>query len=403
MLSTWWCFLGCLVAARAGEAPLLHILDVDDEMPFARKHTVVMEFMKQHAEPRHAVGLAVVKKGSKQHELLEELAKDRNLNQLLVLGASFSEKTTSLVVHAFTKNGTTPAKFEGKWNKKTLRPWLQDVAYPLVNEIKTAFPTNKYLTVNPFGVVLVVKAPDSQTQELVETLQPFAEEFKDKLKFSFFTRSPASREQTRKWGIWTDDELVVFEKPAEVALAPEPRGHSVKPPSKKYRLEGVTAESLAEFFGKYRQGSLPQYYWSSQKKKQAPAAKTVRELSGWDFVPVTSDSKKAVLVFFSSANCGPCREFEERYEELGRLVEKSKRQANSNLKHVVLGRIDQSSNEHPEVIKGTPHLLYYPRARKKKQKRKPVEVSASKTAEDLLEFLEEQAEEESHGEPAGEL
>ncbi|CAJ1360601.1 unnamed protein product [Effrenium voratum] len=341
-------------------------------------------------EPRHAVAVAVVPKGSKRHNLLLELGEDEDLRHLLAIGALFKKGRTSLVVHRYHYDALA---YEGKWTRSAISSWLQEVAFPPVNYLPQFAPT-KFLTRNPFGILLVVK-PGHHTPELAKALEPHAARLKDKLKVSFFARTPSTQQLCEMYGVRSSDEFLLIERPKEGGLA---KGHSHVPKSPKYRVENVSAADVDLFFKQYESGQLPRYLMSSKAKAEPQIQEGLRELTGWDFLEVVQDPKVSVLVEFVSEKCEACEEFDAAYREVARRVlhRKTQRGRSPSLSRVVIARIDQSANEHTELIKGTPWLRFWPASAMKK----PVEVEF-RSVDTILDFLDEQemALEDSEEEP----
>merc|ERR1719446_965096 len=134
------------------------------------------------------------------------------------------------------------------------------------------------MTMNPYGTVLIVKELNGQTTALKQALEPYAEQYRDKLKFSFFTKSPGTKQICDMFGVWTNDELLILEEPSNVRK----RTHTSTPGGAKYRLEGVTPESIDRFFHEYAAGFLPPYFKSAVPRGPPVITDGIRELSGWD-------------------------------------------------------------------------------------------------------------------------
>merc|ERR1719326_380813 len=147
-------------------------------------------FVRDHMEPRHAVVVVVAARGSKRHKLLEDLAvNDATLTFFAAFGIEFG-KGSSIVMHRWSYPKLT---YEGKWTRSAVRAWLQDAAYPPVNMMETQFSPPKYFNVNPYGTVLIVKDWASPKTELKNALEPYAEQYRDKLKFTFFAKTDATQ------------------------------------------------------------------------------------------------------------------------------------------------------------------------------------------------------------------
>eukprot|EP00420_Gonyaulax_spinifera_P028488 CAMPEP_0197918652 /NCGR_PEP_ID=MMETSP1439-20131203/85852_1 /TAXON_ID=66791 /ORGANISM="Gonyaulax spinifera, Strain CCMP409" /LENGTH=502 /DNA_ID=CAMNT_0043540775 /DNA_START=9 /DNA_END=1515 /DNA_ORIENTATION=+ len=352
----------------------------------------VTRFVNQNMEPRHAVAIVIAGKGTKRHRLLEELAEDDSLNHLLAMGIQFGRGPSSLVVHRYRYPVET---YGGKWIRSAIHAWLQDVAYPPVNQMQFQFAPPKYLTQSPFGTVLVVKQVAEQTEALVQALEPFAKKYRERFKFSFFTRAPGTQRLCDLYGIRTNDELILFEKPREEQSAEGKHSHVPNPA--KYRLDEVSPERIESFFEGYDSGTWPRYFKSAGPRSAPVVTHGIRELTGWDFYETTKDPKSSVFVAFVSASCSACEEFEGAFKEVATRVQEARQKEGSIFSHLVIARIDQSKNEHSELIKGTPWLRYWPRGEHKRS----LEVEL-RSVESIWDYLEERAVEEADGAMASE-
>jgi len=337
-------------------------------------------------EPRHAVAVVSVPDGSKRHLLLKELAADDQVKHVLTFAVQFVRSGSSLVVHRYQY---PTESYTGKWTRSAIRAWLLEVGYPLVNRMNRMFAPMKYLTEAAFGTVLVVKMPDDQTEELAQTLETYADRFKHKLKFTFFTKASGTQLICEHYGIWSNDELLLLEVPSQVAK----HDHSHVPTPPKYRLENLTPERLEEFFNAYAAGTWPRYYTPKAPRGPPVMRDGIRELTSWDFSEVVNDPSSSVLVAFVSAGCVNCDDFASAYVEVARRIEALKQKARNPLRHVVIARIDHSVNEHSETIKGTPWMRYWARGRRKR----PVDVEL-RSVEHIMNYLEEHAADEADAE-----
>jgi len=381
------CALGKLAAkfALAWLHIASHVWQVHGELLIVPQGQEVEEFVAAHMEPLNAVAVAAAGEKFARSQLLKDLADNDLLKRLLVIAVHVTEKSgpTSLTVYC---QGDAPKVYQGKWAPNQLRAWLQDAAYPLVNRFKNQFAPPKYLTANPYGTVFVVKPVEELTDELVTLLEPYALKYRPKLRFTFLSRLPSFEKFCDDHGIRTNDELLLLEEPQKV---PRPASHSHWPPPPRYRLEGVTKASLESFFRRYDARKLPRYYISAPAPaagSQSPKDAGIRDLLGSEFVEFVNDPVSAVLVLFTSANCSECTSFEPAFKAVARqLLDAQARKTKSPAKSLRLARIDQSANEHSEIIQGTPWLRFWPVGKKKR----PVDVNR-RSVDSLWDFLHEQ-------------
>lgn len=364
----------CVCHAAAEAVPALKIIPSGDGE--------VDRFVAANHEPKHAVATAVVKKGGVRHKLLEELAADVELSQLVVIGAQFEAGSPGqMQMHAYSY---APTYYGGKWTRTAVRAWLRDASYPLVNRMTHQFAAGKYFGVQGIGAVIVVKDMALQSDELVKALEPHATRLPH-LKFTFFTKLVGTEPICKSFGVLSNDELLVLEDPSGTQA---PRAHSNFPPPPMYRLVGVTPSSVAEFFEGYGRGTWPRYFRSTIRPHTEPLFLNdgaVRQLTSWDFDSAVADTSRSLLVLFVSADCDNCDEFQPAFLEVARTVQRYKASKRSGLYgKLLIATLDQSANEHSEIVKGTPWMRYWPRG----PKRRPSDVEL-RSVDSILEYLEE--------------
>lgn len=248
--------------------------------------------------------------------------------------------------------------------------------------LAAAVAPTKYLTKNPFGVLLVVKPVATDTDDFAKALEPHAQRLAERLKVTFFARTATTQKLCDMYGVWTQDEVLLIEKPKEIV--PKSSTHSHMPLSPKYRMENLSAANVDAFFADWEAGRLPRYLFSTKRSPIIPTG-PLRLLTGWDFIEVTQDPTVSVLVEFISQDCEACDEFDGPYREVAKAVAERQRPGRRpSLSRVVVARIDQSENEHTELIKGTPWLRFFPRGRKR-----AFDVE-HRSVEAILDFLDEQ-------------
>eukprot|EP00438_Fugacium_kawagutii_P030370 Skav223253 [mRNA] locus=scaffold2231:600340:605882:- [translate_table: standard] len=173
-------------------------------------------------------------------------------------------------------------------------------------------------------------------------------------------------------------------------IGPVKRSHSHTPRPPKFRVENITAANVDDFFRQYESGLLPRYFMS--KGMVEPTREGLRHLTGRDFVEVVQDPKVSVLVEFVSENCEACNDFDAAYREVARKVENRRllHGRKPSMSQVVIARIDQSKNEHTELIKGTPWLRFWPRgSAPRKGNKRGIDVEL-RSVDGILDFLDEQ-------------
>lgn len=348
-----------------------------------RSSDEVTQFVDEHMEPLHAVAVGFTTKDSKRQRLLELLGDDAELEFLATIGVQYRRGNSSLMMYL---HRYPEVEYEGKWTFVAMKEWLRDVAYPLVNQVRSQFTPPKYLSDNPFGVVLVVSPIGKHSDALVKALEPHARRYRQKLKFTFFSKARGTADLCKRYGVLGLDELLLIERPGEIGV----REHTNRPLGPKYRLEGVTPASIDDFFQRYDADKLDHYYMPASLNKEPVLRDGILELSGWDFTSVVHDPAASVLVAFVSQGCAACKDFDKVYSKLARHVEELQNDMPRRYGHLVVARVDQTANEHPEEIPGTPALRYWPQGAQKKSKA----LFELQNVNVILDFLEERLSDE---------
>eukprot|EP00913_Durusdinium_trenchii_P001175 g1080.t1 len=337
------------------------------------------QFVDRHMEPRHAVAVATVPKGSKRHDLLADLAEDEDLRHLLAIGVTFAKGRTSLMVQRY--------RYDRLRTKSAIFSWLQE-----------AYVTDP--TKNPFSILLVVKPVGTHGPELAKALEPHAARLSRRLKVSFFAKTPATQQLCDIYGVRTSDEFLLIEAPQELEVFVDQRHFMGNQTSPKYRVENVTAGDVDRFFYDYESGLLPRYLMSYKETEpqrlplKMSNLEGLRELTGEDFIQAVQNPQASVLVEFVSENCEACKEFDAAYREVARKVQQRSllRQRHPSMSQVIIARMDQSANEHTELIKGTPWLRFWqrlPHPLSADKKKRGVDVEL-RSVDTILDFLDEQ-------------
>jgi protein disulfide-isomerase A1 len=145
----------------------------------------------------------------------------------------------------------------------------------------------------------------------------------------------------------------------------------------KFRLEGVTVESLTKFIEDFNAGSLKAYRKSEKAIENDTA--DVKTIVGNNFDSLVIDNDKWVLLEIYAPWCGHCKALTPIYEELAKKV--------AHNKNLVIAKMDGTANEHPSVqIKGFPTIKFF----KKGSKSSPADYEGGRTLEDFLSYLQKE-------------
>eukprot|EP00929_Paragymnodinium_shiwhaense_P073705 TRINITY_DN37665_c0_g2_i2.p1 TRINITY_DN37665_c0_g2~~TRINITY_DN37665_c0_g2_i2.p1 ORF type:complete len:294 (-),score=31.95 TRINITY_DN37665_c0_g2_i2:259-1140(-) len=250
-----------------------------------------------------------------------------------------------------------------------MKQWLWRNAYPLVNRLGPEFPVRKYFDRNRFGLVLVVKPLGQMKDDFMDALEPLAKQYQERLKFTMLaglgrSASISDTSVLDRYGILTDDEVLIVEKPSE---SPVKRGHSNRANPPKYRMENATIDRIRNFFEDYERGQLKRYYVSAAPYEGPVIKDGIRHLSGWDFEEVVGDPSTNALVMFTSANCEGCISYWPRFKELTKHITILQKRKPNPFPSFVMATMNQTANEHREVVEGTPCLRLYSSGKRKRK------------------------------------
>jgi len=273
------------------------------------------------------------------------------------------------------------------WLTLGLQHCVGDFTGFYVQELSAAADFVKTLKSVSHGVVLIVLphgiAADPEVRKpLAEALAPWADKFRDTLRFTFFSRDASTKEICEAYGIQTDSEIMLLENPSKTGTLGDT--HVVGAP--KYRKAGVNPDSIQEFFDAYEVGNLPRYYRTTdpeptQEELDAVVHEDMFEritrLTSWTFDLVVNDPGHSVVVLYTTASCSQCRLTEMALDDVRKKVKDDNR-----MKSLVFATIYQDAHEHSEVVLSVPSLQYWPWGRNKS----PVEIK-EKDPESIHKFL----------------
>lgn len=295
------------------------------------------------------------------------------------------------------------------WKVKEVRKWLMQEAFPMMNYRvhgykgnKEKFPFQKYFGKgNKGGVGLLLlkigTSWDFQPQfQKTRALRPYIEQLtaNQNIRFTVLekAKSTMANRKTLKFGLDNsiEAELVLVDDVGKMIHQEKVDNYYHGYP-KKYRLTNFSESAVEEFFDSYYARLLPTY-WASSEEEDRKKKRKYGHLMSWNFetfVYHTVNHSQGVLVAFFNDNpdhgCKECKRGREVWDEVEREVKGTKERK----KRLVIASLDQSANEHSEVLVpnklAQPIIVWYPPGTPEKRKKgKRVLHSVTKFSQEPL-------------------
>ncbi|CAD7952856.1 unnamed protein product [Amoebophrya sp. A25] len=151
------------------------------------------------------------------------------------------------------------------------------------------------------------------------------------------------------------------------------------------KLKYESNDKIKDFLAAWKNGKVKPSYKSAPVPAE-PYDGNVRVLVGKNFEEVALSSKQDVFVEFYAPWCGHCKKLAPEWEKLAKTV----RSWDPEGKKVIVAKMDSTENECAEAVQGFPTVVLYP-AVKNSLKKRVLFSGAARTADALLEFLQEAA------------
>lgn len=422
----------------------LHEFDEDDN------ETDLDKWINKYMEPYGVVVVAYVDHYSKNHELIQKLGasvEDQDTDSknvsFAIMGFQMAaavqwrepgnESLELVYRRAFVSLYTAqnlpipnehplvyPSKPGAVWKEKSVRKWLLENSFPLVNirimdDSYGPFPEAKYMSIksNPKGVVLIAcdLSGDKEFKyqyQFSRALVPIAQKYEGKLRFSFIERHKKTKEILTRYGLGLNPrfecQLLIIDSNQDFFPEDKDTWNHFHGNPKKYLLENATEASIPPFFEEYEKKTL-KTHWVSKEAwtwdtgiRPSDLATRISAPEFEEMVYESNPQKMKLVAFFNDSpedNCETCPVGRRVWEEVAKIISRRKKFADK----VDIMAIDQSVNEHMELVVpaklSDPAVVLYPpgKAKVRKTKRRKMdiltEMITARKAEDVVEKIDD--------------
>ncbi|WPG97965.1 Hypothetical protein R9X50_00074800 [Acrodontium crateriforme] len=274
-------------------------------------------------------------------------------------------KQPSIVLYKTFDEGKNT--FTKKFTVDEIKEFISVSAMPLVGEVGPDTYADYMSSGLPLAYIFSETA--EEREELANTLRPVAEAHKGKVNFATLDAKVFGQHGTN----------LNLELDNWPAFAIQNTGKNEKYPFEKQgSVSDLSEKSIAKFVKDFVAGKLEPSIKSEKipEKQEGPVTVVVAH----SFKDIVMDDKKDVLVEFYAPWCGHCKALAPKYDELAELYKE-------HADKITIAKVDATLNDVPEEIAGFPTIKLY----KAGAKSEPVDYSGTRTVEDLIEFISENA------------
>lgn len=255
------------------------------------------------------------------------------------------------------------AVFSDKFDEEAIVSFTKTASTPLVGEVGPETYSDYMSAGIPLAYIFAETA--EERKELGDTLKPVAEKYRGKINFATI--------DAKAFGAHAGNLNLPTDKFPSFAIQETVKNQKFPFDTEK----DITVENIGSFVEDFSAGKIE----PSLKSEPIPETQEgpVTVVVGKNYEDIVLDDTKDVLIEFYAPWCGHCKALAPKYEELAALY------GDEYKDKVVIAKVDATTNDVPDEIRGFPTIKLYPAGAKSE----PVTYSGSRTVEDLIKFVKE--------------